>query len=62
VNTQDVSIRQNEEEKGQGKGIKSGVGLLERMKDGSGTKDRNDKSNGIEILMSDTFTKINPTE
>jgi hypothetical protein len=37
------------------------VGRLERMKDGSGIKDRDDKSSVIEILMSDTFAKINPT-
>ncbi len=41
-------------------GTKSGVEHLERMKRGSGIKDRDDKSNGIEILMSETFSKINP--
>ncbi len=25
-------------------------------------KDRDDRSNGIEILMTDDFTKINPTD
>jgi hypothetical protein len=38
------------------------VGLLERMKHGIGIKDRDDKSNGIEILMTDVFAKINPTD
>jgi hypothetical protein len=32
------------------------------MKRGSGIKDRDDRSSGIEILMSDSFAKINPTE
>ena len=40
----------------------NGVGHLERMKHGSGMKDRDDKSNGIEILMSDAFTQINQTD
>jgi len=31
------------------------------MKHGSGIKDRDDKSKGIEILMTDVLTKINPT-
>ncbi len=34
---------------------------LERMKRGSGIKGRDDKSSGIEILMSDDLVKINPT-
>jgi hypothetical protein len=42
-------------------GTKSVVGSLERMKHGNGIKDRDDKSNGIEILMVETFSKINPT-
>ena len=32
------------------------------MKLGSGMRDRDDKSTGIEILMADPFTKIKPTE
>jgi hypothetical protein len=32
------------------------------MKHGSGIKDRDDKSRGIEILMADAFAKINPTD
>ena len=38
------------------------MGHLERMNRGSGIKDRDDRSSGIEIIMSDTFTKINPTD
>ena len=41
---------------------KSGVTRLERMKLGSGTKDRDDRSNGIEIRMVDALAKINPTD
>jgi hypothetical protein len=43
------------------KGVKSGMGRLERIKHGSGINDRDDRSNVIEILMSNDFTKINPT-
>jgi hypothetical protein len=32
------------------------------MKHGSGIKDRDDKSNGIEILITEVFAKINPTD
>jgi hypothetical protein len=32
------------------------------MKHGNGIKDRDDRSNGIEILMADAFAKINPTD
>ena len=32
------------------------------MKHGSGIKDREDKSNGIEILTVEAFDKIKPTE
>jgi hypothetical protein len=32
------------------------------MKRGSGIKDRDDKSIGIEILMTDVLDKINPTD
>jgi hypothetical protein len=32
------------------------------MKRGSGIKDRDDKSRGIEILMVEVFVKINPTD
>ncbi len=38
------------------------MGSLERMKHGSGIKDRDDKSRGIEIVMVDVFDKINPTD
>ncbi len=43
-------------------GVKSGIGRLERMKHGNGIKGRDDRSRGIEILMSDFFAKINPTD
>ena len=33
---------------------------MERIKRGNGIKDRDDKSNGIEILMTETLTKIKP--
>ena len=36
--------------------------LLERMKRGRGMKGRDDKSMGMEILMTETFSKINPTD
>ena len=32
------------------------------MKRGRGIKDRDDKSMGMEILMAEVFTKINPTD
>jgi hypothetical protein len=32
------------------------------MKHGRGTKGRDDKSSGIEILMTEGFAKINPTD
>jgi hypothetical protein len=32
------------------------------MKRGKGIKDREDRSIGIEILMTDDFAKINPTD
>ena len=43
-------------------GSKSGVEHLERIKHGSGIKDRDDESSGIEILMSEVFTKIKPND
>ena len=43
-------------------GVKSVVGLLERMKCGGGIKGLDDKSSGMEILMSEAFAKINPTD
>jgi hypothetical protein len=36
--------------------------LLERMKHGGGIKGLDDKSNGMEILMTESFTKIKPTD
>ena len=44
------------------KGRKSGVGLLERMKRGRGIKVLDDKSNGMEILMTESFAKIKPSD
>ena len=41
---------------------KSGVEHLERIKHGSGIKDRDDKSSGIEILMTESFTKFKPND
>ncbi len=43
-------------------GAKSGRGRLDRRKRDSGIKDRDDKSNGVEILMVETFAKIKPTD
>ena len=43
-------------------GVKSIVGLLERMKLGGSIKGLDDKSNGMEILMAEAFTKIKPTD
>ncbi len=39
--------------------VKSGIGRLEH---GNGIKDRDDRSIGIEILMTDVFTKIESTD
>jgi hypothetical protein len=38
------------------------VDRLERMKRGGGIKDLDDKSKGMEILMTESFPKINPTD
>jgi hypothetical protein len=43
-------------------GVKSGVKSLERMRQGNGMKDREDKLSGVEILIVEKFTKINPNE
>ena len=43
-------------------GTKSGVGHLEQIKHGNGIQDRQDKSSGIEILIAEAFTEVNPTE
>jgi hypothetical protein len=43
-------------------GVKSVVGLLERMKHGGGIKDLDDKSRGMEILIVEDFTKTKPTD
>ncbi len=51
------SMRNNTRE-----GAKSGVARLDLMKHGRGINDRDDKSNGIEIHMTDDLGKINPTD
>jgi hypothetical protein len=38
------------------------MGRLERMKHDGVKKRRDERSNGIEILMVDPFVKINPTD
>ncbi len=43
-------------------GARSGVTRLDHMKRGSGIKDRDDRSRGIEILIADALVKINPTD
>ena len=40
---------------------KSGVGRRERLKRGRGTQDRDERSNGIEIRITDDFVIIKPT-
>jgi hypothetical protein len=40
----------------------SGVGHLERMKHGSGISGRGDKSRGIEMIITEVFSRINPSE
>jgi hypothetical protein len=43
-------------------GAKSGAARLDLMKHGRGINDRDDKSSGIEIHMTDDLGKINPTD
>jgi len=43
-------------------GAKSGAARLKPMNHGSGIKGRDDKSSGIEILMTEALAKINPTD
>ena len=43
-------------------GVKGVVGLFKRMKSDKGIKDLDDKSSGMEILLTDDFVKINPTD
>ena len=43
-------------------GVKSVVVLLERMTHGGGIKGLDDKSSGMEILMTEAFAKIKPTD
>jgi hypothetical protein len=44
------------------KGDRRGVKRREWMKRDNGMKDRDERSRGIEIHMTDDFSKINPTE
>ena len=43
-------------------GVKRGVGRRERMKHGKGTKDRDERSRGIEIRKDDVFSMIKPRQ
>ncbi len=43
-------------------GARSGATRLDRMKRGSGIKDRDDRSSGIEIRIAEALAKINPTD
>jgi hypothetical protein len=43
-------------------GAKSVPGLLERMKRGRGIKGLDDKLSGMDILIAESFAKINPTD
>jgi hypothetical protein len=43
-------------------GAKSGVTRLDRIQRGSGIKDRDDRSRGIEIRIDEVLVKINPTD
>ena len=56
-----MTLRQNTEGKSTREGAKSGVRRRERMKRGSGTKDREERSKGIEIRIPDDFAIIKPT-
>jgi hypothetical protein len=38
------------------------MGSLERMKHGDGKEDRDDRSRGTEILMTEGFVNNNPTD
>jgi hypothetical protein len=54
-----VSLRQNNVKHGGEKtreGSKSGVGRLERMKNGKGIKGQEVKSDGIEMIIVETLT------
>jgi hypothetical protein len=43
-------------------GGKSGGTRLDLMKHGRGINDRDDRSSGVEIRITEAFAKINPTE
>jgi hypothetical protein len=57
-----VPLRQKAGEKKTREGAKSVVGRLERMNHGNGIKGRDEKSSGIEILMTEAFAKIISTD
>ena len=61
IYTHHVSPRQNTEESSTREGVRSGVGRHERMKQGSGVEDREERSKGIEIRIADAFVIIMPT-
>jgi hypothetical protein len=48
--------------KGRSSGAKSERGRLREIKRGRGIKGRDDKSRGVEILTSEAFAKMNPTD
>ena len=56
-----MTHRHNTEEKSTRKGGTNGVGRHERMKRGRGMKDRDERSRGIEIRLTDVFSIIKPT-
>jgi hypothetical protein len=47
---------------GREEGVKSVVDLLERKRHGGGIKGLDDKSRGMEILMTEDFDRIKPTD
>ena len=58
-----MSLSQISEEKVRGKGLlRRRVDRRERMKRDSGMKDRDERSRGMEILITEGLTKIKPTE
>ena len=62
IDTQHVSFRQRVEEKVRGKGREE-MGRRERMKRGSGMKNREERSRGMETLITQVcLAKIKPTE
>ena len=56
-----MPLRQNKGGISTREGTKIGVGRLERINRGRGMKDRDERSRGIEIRMTDVFVIIKPT-